>query len=150
MGPPYTHVKYGTPTSLRTLPYLRMCACKICCKSWFIDYESMLTYLDIPSLQQRRLQLLKANMVYQFVHGGSFIPEGLLLPHPPPTTICEPFSISLYVPFSFFPHMLRFWNSLSTSVVCAQSSFIATVVRLGSRIVLAFAISWTMLVCRTS
>ena len=52
-------------------------ACKICCKSWVMDYESMLTYLDIPSLQQRRLQL-KANMMYQY--GGTFIPEGLLLP----------------------------------------------------------------------
>ena len=65
-----------------------------------MDYESMLTYLDIPSLQQRRLQL-KANMMYQFVHGGSFIPEGLSLKvyyfHiPPPTIICVPFPISLY------------------------------------------------------
>ena len=27
----------------------------------------------------------------------SFIPEGLLLSHPPPITICEPFPISLYL-----------------------------------------------------
>ena len=37
-------------------------ACKVCCKNWHMDYESMLTYLNIPSLQQRRLQL-KANMM---------------------------------------------------------------------------------------
>ena len=57
-------------------------ACKICCKSWLMDYDSMLVYLDIPSLQQRRLQL-KANLMYQFVNKDSFIPEGLLLSHPP-------------------------------------------------------------------
>ena len=68
-------------------------ACKICCKSWLMDYESMLTYLDIPSLQQRRLQL-KANRMYQFVHGGSFIL--ITSTSPPPTTICGPFPISLY------------------------------------------------------
>ena len=71
-------------------------ACKICCKSWLMDYDSMLAYLDIPSLQQRRLQL-KANLMYQFVHKDSFIPDGLLLSHPPPITICEPFPISLYL-----------------------------------------------------
>ena len=46
------------------LENVQMFACKICCKSWFMDYESMLTYLDIPSLQQRQLQL-KANMMYR-------------------------------------------------------------------------------------
>ena len=34
-------------------------ASKICCKSWVMDYESMLSYLDIPSLQQRRLYTIK-------------------------------------------------------------------------------------------
>ena len=95
-----------------------------------MDYESMLTYLDIPSLQQRRLQL-KANMMYQFVHGGSFIPEGLLLPHPPSNYNMRTFSY-FTVPYArtntyynpFFPHMHRFWNSLPTSVVCGPSSLI--------------------------
>ena len=45
-------------------------------------FSQMLAYLDIPSLQQRRLQL-KADLMYQFVHKDSFIPEGLLLSHPP-------------------------------------------------------------------
>ena len=103
-------------------------ACKICCKSWLMDYDSMLAYLDIPSLQQRRLQL-KANLMYQFVHKDSFIPEGLLLSHPPSNYNMQ--TISYFtVPYartnayynSFFPHMLRIWNSLPISVVCAPSS----------------------------
>ena len=57
-------------------------ACKVCCKNWNMDYESMLVHLNIPSLQQRRLQL-KANIMYQFVHGISYIPEDILLLHPP-------------------------------------------------------------------
>jgi len=38
-------------------------ACKVCCKGWNMDYESMLGHLNIPTLQQRRLQL-KASMMY--------------------------------------------------------------------------------------
>ena len=103
-------------------------ACKICCKSWLMDYDSMLAYLDIPSLQQRRLRL-KANLMYQFVHKDSFIPEGLLLSHPPSNYNMQNFSY-FTVPYartnayynSFFPHMLRIWNSLPISVVCAPRS----------------------------
>ena len=51
----------------------------------------MLAYLDIPSRQQRRLQL-KANLMYQFVHKDSFIPEGLLLSHPPSNYNMQNFS----------------------------------------------------------
>jgi len=29
----------------------------VCCTSWLMDYESILTYLDMPSLQWRKLQL---------------------------------------------------------------------------------------------
>ena len=61
---------------------LQKLACKVCCKNWNMDYESMLAHLNIPSLQQRRLQL-KANMMHQFVHGVSYIPEDILLLHPP-------------------------------------------------------------------
>ena len=57
-------------------------ACKVSYKNWSIDYESMLVHVNIPSLQQRRLQL-KANMMYQFVHSVSYIPEDILLLNPP-------------------------------------------------------------------
>ena len=76
----------------------------------------------------RRLQL-KANLMYQFVHKDSFIPDGLLLSHPPSNYNMR--TISYFtVPYartnayynSFFPHMLRIWNSLPISVVCAPSS----------------------------
>jgi len=39
-----------------------------------MDYESMLGHLN--KNQQRRLQL-KASMLYQFVHGESYIPEDM-------------------------------------------------------------------------
>ena len=84
-------------------------ACKVCCKNWNMDYESMLAHLNIPSLQQRRLQL-KANMMHQFVCDV----------HPPSNYDTQ--NISYFsVPYartmhSFFPHMLRFWNSLPPTV----------------------------------
>jgi len=70
-------------------------ACKVCCKKWNMDYESMLGHLNIPTLQQRRLQL-KASMMYQFEHGDSYIPEDVLLLHPPSnydTHNCSYFSV---------------------------------------------------------
>ena len=57
-------------------------ACKVICKSWSMDYNSMLAYLDIPSLKQRRLHL-KTIMMFKFVHRSSYIPVGYLLPNPP-------------------------------------------------------------------
>ena len=89
-------------------------ACKVCCKNWNMDHESMLAHLNIPSLQQRRLQL-KAHMMHQFVHGVSYIPEDILLLHPPSnydTRNISYFSVPyarIIIPFS---HTLRFWNSL--------------------------------------
>jgi len=37
----------------------------------------MLGHLNIPTLQQRRIQL-KASMMYKFVHSDSYIPEDVL------------------------------------------------------------------------
>jgi len=76
-----------------------------------MDYESMLGHLNIPTLQQRRLQL-KASMMYQFVHGESYISEDILLLDPPSnydTHNCSYFSVpyartNAYY-HSFFPHV---------------------------------------------
>ena len=67
--------------------------------------------------------------MYQFVHGESYIPEDILLLHPPSnydTRNCSYFSVpyartNAYY-YSFFPHMLRFWNSLPPTVAQALSS----------------------------
>ena len=86
-------------------------ACKVCCKNWNMDYESMLAHLNIPSLQQRRLQL-KANMMHQFVHGVSYIPEDILLLHPPSnydtrniSYFSVPYARTNAYYYSFFPHV---------------------------------------------
>ena len=103
-------------------------ACKVCCKNWNMDYESMLAHLNIPSLQQRRLQL-KANMMHQFVHGISYIPEDILLLHPPSnydtrniSYFSVPYARTNAYYYSFFPHMLRFWNSLPPTLAHAPST----------------------------
>ena len=105
-------------------------ACKVICKSWSMDYNSMLAYLDIPSLKQRRLHL-KTIMMFKFVHRSSYIPVGYLLPNPPSnynmrnlTYFTVPYARTNAYYNSFFPHMLRIWNRLPLTVVCAPSSFV--------------------------
>ena len=120
------HVQYGALTWQRENPFggSAIClACKVCCKNWNMDCESILVHLNIPSLQQRKLQL-KANMMYQFVHGVSYIYSFI----PPPTMTHVIVLISLFpmleqmlinIPSS---HTLCFWNSLPPTVAQAQSS----------------------------
>ena len=92
------HAQYGTLTWQKRKPFWRQCKsllAKYAVRTgiWTI-YKSMLVHLNIPSLQQR-LQL-KANMMYQFVHGVSYIPEDILLLHPPPTMTHAVVLISLF------------------------------------------------------
>ena len=66
--------------------------------------------------------------MYQFVHGESYIPEGVLLLHPPSnydTHNCSHFSVpyartNAYY-YSFFPHV-TFLELTSTYVAQASSS----------------------------
>jgi len=69
-------------------------------------------------------------MMYQFVHGDSYIPEDVLLLHPPPTmthviVLISPFRMPeqmvIIVPSS---HALHFWNSLPPTVAQALSSLV--------------------------
>ena len=50
-------------------------ASKICCKSWSVDYHSMLEFLSIPTLQKRREEL-KLRALHRFLNGQSFLPHG--------------------------------------------------------------------------
>jgi len=68
-------------------------------------------------------------MMYQFVHGESYIPEDVLLLHLPSnydTRNCSYLSVP-YVRtngyhYSFFPHLLCFWNPLPPTVAQTPSS----------------------------
>ena len=66
-------------------------------------------------------------MMYQFVHGTSYIPDGTLLPHPPTRyTTLEPVLIFLYPLLEQMPtttpffHMSHFWN-------CCMSTYTKSV-----------------------
>ena len=123
LGPPHL------TKEITLLENVQKFACKICCKSWLMDYDSMLAYLDIPSLQQRRLQL-KANLMYQFVHTVLSLRVYYFL-IPPPINFSYftvPYARTNAYYNNFFPHMLRIWNSLPISVVCAPSSLMLKVI----------------------
>jgi len=103
------HVQCGTLT--RQIRKLFWRQCKVCCMNWNVDYESMLGHMSIPTSQQRRIQL-KASMMDEFVHGDSYIPEDVLLLHPPSnhdTRNCScfpvPYARTNGYYYSFFPHV---------------------------------------------
>ena len=65
-------------------------------------------------------------MMYQFVHGISYISEDILLLHPPSnydTRNRSYFSVPARTN-AYYSHMLRFWNSLPPTVAHAPSSFV--------------------------
>ena len=116
------HLEYACTVHVGPLPGKRenpsggsAKVCLQCCKNWNVDYESMLGHLNIPTLQQRRLQL-KTSMMYQFVHGDSYIPEDVLLLHPPSnydTHNCSYFSIP-YARTNPSSHHITFLELTST------------------------------------
>ena len=110
------HAQCGTLTWQKREPFWRQCkSLPVCFKNWNIDYESMLSHLNIPTLQQRRLQL-KASMMCQFVHSDSYIPEDVLLLHPPSnydTHNCSYFSIP-YARTNPSSHHITFLELTST------------------------------------
>ena len=92
-------------------------ASKICCKSWSVDYHSMLEFLSIPTLQKRREEL-KLRALHRFLNGQSFLPHGKV--HYVDSIYNTRHPAQLFVPhtrtnayhFSFFPSTLRYWNFL--------------------------------------
>ena len=109
------HLEYACtvwdPTSLRRLRYWKMC------KSLLAKYAANHgSWIMIVCWRIWIYHLFNkggySNLMYQFVHKDSFIPEGLLLSHPPSNYNMRNFSYFI-VPYartnayynSFFPHM---------------------------------------------
>ena len=81
------HAQYWILTWQReNLEAVQKTFCKVCCRNWNMDYGSVLGHLNIPTVQQRRLQL-KASMMYQFLHSDSYIPSLKMFYSIPPPTI---------------------------------------------------------------
>jgi len=84
------HAEFGTPTSLRKLPYWRMCKSLVAANlgSW-TRRACWHICKDKASLPQRRLQL-KAIVCSTILCMATV--SSLLHPHPSPTTICRTYS----------------------------------------------------------
>ena len=73
--------KFGTPTKLvKSTPWrmiVQKFALRMCGKHWDSSYDDLLQLFSLPSLQQRRLYLLK------IVHGLFYFPSGVFVEQAP-------------------------------------------------------------------
>ena len=88
--------------------------------------EELLELLNIPSLQERRIHL-KLGLLYKIIR-GLYFPDEVLTFKPNlhsrtmnPLTLHQPFARTNAFYYSFVPHTVSLWNSLSYSQVTADS-----------------------------
>ena len=83
--------------------------------------------LNIPSLQERRIHH-KLGLLYKIIHGLCYFPDEVFTFRPNlhsrtmnPLTLQQPFARTNAFNYSFVPHTVSLWNSLSYSQVTAAS-----------------------------
>jgi len=83
--------------------------------------------LNIPSLQERRIHL-KLGLLYKIIHSLCYFPDDIFEFRPNhhsrstnPLTLKQPFARTNAFYYSFVPHTISLWNSLSSSQVTATS-----------------------------
>ena len=118
---PYTH------KSVKALEQVQAFACKMVSHRWDAGYEELLELLNIPSLQERRIHL-KLGLLYKIIHGLCYFPDEVFTFRPNlhsrtmnPLTLQQPFARTNAFYYSFVPHTVSLWNSLSYSQVTAAS-----------------------------
>jgi len=118
---PYTH------KNIKSLEQVQAFACKLASRRWDAGYEELLELLSIPSLQERRIHL-KLGLLYKIIHSLCYFPENIFEFRPNhhtrstnPLTLKQPFARTNAFYYSFVPHTISLWNSLSYSQVTATS-----------------------------
>ena len=118
---PYTH------KNIKALEQVQAFACKLASRRWDAGYEELLELLSIPSLQERRIHL-KLGLLYKIIHSLCYFPDNIFEFRPNhhtrstnPLTLKQPFARTNAFYYSFVPHTISLWNSLSYSQVTATS-----------------------------
>ena len=95
-----------------------LCALRICSKQWHSNYDSNLELFNLPPLSTWRA-IYKLTLLFKFMNGFTFLPNGILIPHPSPprsskyyhtNNISIPFCHSSAAFYSFIPSS-SLWNS---------------------------------------
>ena len=101
--------------------------CRVISKEWKSDYPTLLTHLQLPTLQSRRKQQ-RLIMCYKILTNNSSIPSSYFTPHPSPSPRLH-HNKALFIPlvkttsfkYSFFVDVIPLWNSLPSNFVSSSS-----------------------------
>ena len=109
-------------TAVAALEKVQKFAARLCSKNWShsCDYTSLLRLCNLPILESRKLYL-KLCYLYQVINGNFVFPNAPLVRRTLPPGLRNAGSIQFQRPicntnahlFSFFPHAISKWNSLS-------------------------------------
>ena len=95
---------------------------KLAAHQWDCSYEDLLELFQLPTLEERRLQL-KLGLIFKIIHNLCHFPNApelrgshpsLRLSHP--LQLKQPLAHSNASHYSFFPHTMSAWNSLILSL----------------------------------
>ena len=112
-----------------SLEGLQKFAFRMATHNWNLNYQDLLSLVDLPTLESRRLQL-KLGHLFKIVHGLCFFPSGIVsfreqIHHScrsiHPLTLQQPFAHTQAYSQSFVPHTCSLWNSLPYEVVSLPS-----------------------------
>ena len=102
-------------------------ACRMATRSWDSSYQDVLDFVDLPSLECRRLET-RLCLLYKIIYKLCYFDDGIFTPSTSLTdhalhniVLNRPFvRINSYF-YSFVPYTISLWNNLDSSFVCAPS-----------------------------
>ena len=104
-------------------------ACRMATRSWDSSYQDLLDFVDLPSLECRRLET-RLCLLYKIIYKLCYFDDGIFTPSTSLThhalhniVLNRPFARTKSYFYSFVPHTISLWNNLDSSFVCAPSSF---------------------------
>ena len=128
------HLEYGytvwdphTHKNKEALEKVQKFACRMATKRWDAGYDELLDLLNLPSLMYRRTHL-KLCQLYKIIHGLCYFPDDIFTYWINSTcrnvnsmSLLHPFAHTNAYYYSFVPHTITLWNSLSTNQVTSVS-----------------------------
>ena len=131
------HLEYAVPVwdphlikHTESLEKVQKFALKVCTKSWDSSYNCLLSQIDLPRLDQRRVQL-KLSFLYQLINSLTFCPHAPVCFRNVPVNVRNNNPLLLARPicrtnshyYSFYPHAISLWNDLPHSITSATSLY---------------------------
>ena len=113
---------------IQALENVQKFAFRVCTGQWSMDYETLLSFLNTSSLATRRCRL-KLRLLYNIVNNNVDFPFNPMIyrqhyyPHRHVNTsaLVVPHACSTQFQQSFFPSIIRLWNSLSDDIMNSSS-----------------------------